>query len=250
MQDSLLKYILRLGDNALILGHRLSEWCGHGPILEQDIALINISLDFVGQARNWYTLASQIDGKGKTEDDYAYLRTVTEYYNVQLVEQPNGHWGDSLMRQFYFDVFNYEFYSQLVHSSNAEISSIAQKSLKEITYHKRFSKEWILRLGDGTEESHAKIQTSANELWTYTGELFLMDEIDQQMIQENIGVDLSPIKEKWLTEVRHVFDEATLVLPTHNYMQKGGKQGIHSEHLGHILSDLQYMQRAYPGVTW
>lgn len=250
MNQNLLNYTLQIADNALILGHRLSEWCGHGPILEQDIALTNIALDLIGQARSLYQYASEISGAEKSEDDFAYLRTETKYKNVLLVEQPNGHFGTTIMRQFLFDAFHFAFYERLAKSKDQQLAAIATKSLKEVTYHLRFSSEWVIRLGDGTEESHNKMQTSLNELWMYTGELFIASEADAQMLKEDIGVDLGEVKTFWNEKVEEIFKIATLSRPEDKWMQKGGKTGQHSEHLGYILTEMQYLQRTYPGQEW
>ncbi len=250
MNKSLLNYTLRIADNNLILGHRLSEWCGHGPILEQDIALTNIALDLVGQARNYFQLAAEIKGGGATEDDFAYLRDVYDFQNVLLTEQPNGHFGETITRQFFFDVFNYYFTQALTKSTNSQLAAIAEKSLKEITYHLRFSSEWMIRLGDGTEESHAKMQQAVDDLWMFTGEAFQADALDLEMVENGVGVKLEEIKPYFDQKVTDILDQATLSLPEGNWMQKGGKQGKHSEHLGFILAELQFLQRAYPGAKW
>lgn len=250
MNNALLNYVLRIADNNLILGHRLSEWCGHGPILEQDIALTNIALDLVGQSRNYYQLAAEIKGEGATEDDFAYLRDVYEFQNVLLTEQPNGHFGETITRQFFFDAFNYYFTQELTKSTNAQLAAIAEKSLKEITYHLKFSSEWMIRLGDGTEESHSKMQQAVNDLWMFTGELFKEDDLDAEMGVSEVGVVLAEIEPYFDRKVAQIINEATLVLPENNWMQQGGKQGRHSEHLGFILAELQFLQRAYPGAKW
>lgn len=249
-QEAHFQYILRIADNAMILGQRLSEWCGHGPILEQDIALTNFSLDYIGQSRNLYTYAGQLEGQGKTEDDLAFLRNEHEFYNVLLVEQPNGHWGTTITRQFLFDVFNYLFHRELCESSDGQLAAIAAKSLKEISYHLKFSSEWMIRLGDGTEESHNKMQEALDDLWMYTGELFEMDDIDREMLKMDIGVDLNKIKPLYHQKVSQILNEATLTQPEIPWMQSGGKQGRHTENLGHLLAEMQYIQRAYPGLDW
>lgn len=247
---TLANYILRQADNNLILGHRLSEWCGHGPILEQDIALTNIALDLIGQARNYFQYAATIIGEGKTEDDLAYLRDVYEFQNVLLTEQPNGHFGETITRQFFFDAFNFFFTRELTKSSDKQLAAIAEKSFKEVSYHLRFSSEWMIRLGDGTEESHQKMQGAVDDLWMFTGELFNMDAVEQEMVEANVGVNLDKIKPMWNQKVNDILTEATLTIPETGWMQSGGKQGKHSEHLGFILSDLQFLQRAYPGAKW
>lgn len=247
----LVDYILRIGDSALILGHRLSEWCGHGPVLEQDIALTNIALDLVGQARSLLTYAGEIEGQGRSEDDLAFLRDVYDYKNVLLAEQPNGHFGDTIARQFYYDTFNYYFLKELEKSSDEQLAGFATKSLKEVSYHLRHSTEWIIRLGDGTAESHEKIQKSLDDLYMFTGELFQMDEIDAAMIEAGIGVDLNVIRTAWNEHMQRTFAEATLTLPdSETWMQSGGKTGQHGEHLGFLLAEMQFLPRAYPGATW
>ncbi len=245
-----LDYILRMADNAMILGQRLSEWCGHGPILEQDIAITNIALDLIGQARNLYQYAAELEGNGKTEDDYPFLRDVTDFKNVLLVEQPNGNWGQTLMRQFLYDTFNYYFYSAMQNSTDERLAAIAEKSLKEIKYHMRYSSEWVVRLGDGTEESHQKMQDALSDLWMYTGELTKPDKLDEQMASSGIGVDLKSIQAQWQKKVDEVLERATLKKPESNWMQSGGKQGKHGEHLGYMLADMQFMQRTYPNMEW
>lgn len=244
------EYILRLGDNSLILGHRISEWCGHGPILEQDIAFINIALDLVGQARLWLSYAAEVEDKGRDEDLIAYRRDAFEFRNLKLVEIPNGHWGNSIARQFLFDTFHHHYLEALAHSKDHRIAEIAQKSIKETAYHKRFSSEWMIRLGDGTEESHEKMQTAINDIWPYVGEMFLADDIDQWAFENGIGPDLNEIKKLWEKDVNAVLAEATLSKPNIDWMQKGGKQGSHTEHLGFILAEMQYLQRAYPDAKW
>jgi ring-1,2-phenylacetyl-CoA epoxidase subunit PaaC len=250
-QEALFEYTLRLADNALILGHRLSEWCGHGPILEQDMALTNMALDFVGQARSLYQYAAQLENKGHTEDDLAYLREIYDYKNLLLLEQPNGDFGQTIARQFLHDAYNFYFYQALVNSKDEQLSAIAQKSLKEITYHLRFSSEWMLRLGDGTELSHQKMQAALTLLWPYTAEFFVADKIDNKLLADGIGVDLLLVKKQWDQKVAAVLSEATLELPeTKAWSRPGGKQGVHTEHLGHLLAELQYLQRMHPGAAW
>lgn len=246
----LVEYTLRIADNALILGHRLSEWCGHGPSLETDIGLTNIALDLVGHARVLLQYAAKAEDKGRTEDDLAFLRDIREFKNVLLVEQLNGHFGNTIARQFLFDTFNYHFYNALQKSSDSELAAIAEKSIKEIAYHYRYSAEWVIRLGDGTEESHAKMQEALNDAWVFTEELFDMDALDNQMLAQGIGVDLNAIKVLWEERVAQILKEATLTAPAKVWMQKGGKQGKHSEHFGYILTEMQWMQRAYPGMEW
>lgn len=243
--SALIDYTLHLADNALILGQRNSEWCGHGPILEQDIAITNISLDLIGQARSFYQYAAQLKADGSTEDSLAYLRTEREFKNCLLVEQPNGDWAQTMLRQFLFSNFQFHLYHYLLDSPDKTIAAIAEKSLKEVKYHLRWSSEWVIRLGDGTEESHSRMLTAIDEIWRYTGELFIPATYEQES-----GIDVASLKNDWHNKVKAVFEEATLMVPENIYMQTGGKKGTHTEHLGYILSDLQYMQRAYPGSEW
>ncbi|MFL5024927.1 MAG: 1,2-phenylacetyl-CoA epoxidase subunit PaaC [Microvirga sp.] len=249
-QDALFEYLLRLGDNALILGHRLSEWCGHSPALEEDLALSNVALDLIGQTQLWLNLAGEVEGKGRDADKLAYLRDGRDFRNVLLVEQPNGDFAVTMARQFYFDAWHYLLLRELTGSKDSRIAEIAAKGLKEVTYHLERSRDWVLRLGDGTEESHRRMQSAIDDLWMYTGELFESDEIDQAMAREGLGPDLATLHEPWLGLVRATAEEATLSLPQPGWAQKGGKRGIHSEHLGYILADLQFLQRAYPNATW
>ena len=247
---ALTDYILHLGDNALILGQRNSEWCGHGPVLEQDIAITNISLDLVGQARYFYQYAAQLTGNNATEDTMAYLRPEREFRNCLLVEQENGDWGQTILRQFFFSSFQFLLFTELVNSRDKAIGSIAEKAIKEVTYHLRWSSEWVIRLGDGTAESHQRMRNAIEALWTYTGELFIATGYEKECIPDGTAADLSLLKEPWLDKIKSVFKEATLPVPEHSYMQTGGKTGIHTESLGYILADMQYLQRAYPGCEW
>jgi ring-1,2-phenylacetyl-CoA epoxidase subunit PaaC len=256
MNTGLIDYILHLGDNALILGHRNSEWCGHGPVLEQDIAITNISLDLIGQARNFYqyaaTLINQAADKTTytTEDSLAYLRDNREFKNCLLVEQPNGDWAKTILKQFFFSVYQYYLYGQLQNSKDQQLAAIAEKSLKEVNYHLRWSSEWVVRLGDGTEESHHRMEKAIDELWMYTGEMFKGESYERQAASDGTGVDLSMIKNDWEEKVGEIFSEATLSYPKDVFMQTGGKDGKHSEHLGYILTELQFMQRTYPNTEW
>lgn len=248
--NPLLAYSLHLGDNAHILGHRLSEWCGHGPVLEQDLAMTNIALDCVGQARSFYQYAAEIEGKGRNEDDMAYLRDAWDFKNVLLVEQENGDFAQTVARQFFYDVYSTLFYGELRKSKDIKLAEIAEKSLKETTYHLRWSSEWMLRLGDGTTESHNRLQHAIEELWSFTGELFEMTETENALLIEGISVDLQKLKPLWDKKVAEVLFEATLTKPNSNWMQSGGKKGKHSEYMGYILADMQFMQRAYPNANW
>ena len=250
MKNNLYKYLLLIADNSLILGQRLGELCGHGPNLETDIACTNISLDLFGQTRSYYQYAAKLLGEDKTEDDVAFLRPEREYVNALLVEQPNSDFGYVIARQFLFDVYHLLFLQELQNSKDETLVAIANKSIKEVSYHQRFSSDWIKRLGDGTQESHTRIQNAINDLWAYTDELFHQTEVDKIMVDEGIGVDVTKLKETYYNRVSEVLKKATLEIPESNYFQKGGKQGIHTEHLGFLLSDLQYMQRTYPNMTW
>lgn len=241
---------LQLADNTLILAQRLGEWCGHGPVLEQDIALTNMALDLLGQAQLYFGYAAELEGQGKTEDDLAYLRDAHEFRNVLLVEQPNQDWAYTIARQFFFDVFHFHYCSGLCSSKDERLAAIAEKALKEVTYHLRFSSDWMLRLGDGTEESHKRIQDAVNNLWMYTGELYMPTALDTDAAQAGIAPDLNEIAAQWHEKVSEVLTEATLKTPAAGWMQQGGKTGVHTEHLGYILAEMQYLQRAYPGNKW
>ena len=249
-QQSLYEYLLLLGDNPMILGHRLSELCGHGPSLETDIALTNISLDLFGQVRNYFQYAARVRGEDKTEDDIAFLRYEHQYRNVLLVEQPNTNFAHVIGRQFLFDAYHQLLLEQLVDSRDEQIAAIAAKSLKEVKYHYRFSSEWVLRLGDGTEESHHKMQEAIDHLWPYSGELIEASDLEKQMQQEGIGADIDLLGKKYQDRIRQTVRRAALTVPEVSWFQRGGKSGVHTEQLGYILSELQYMQRAYPGMTW
>ncbi len=250
IKEALFHYALRMGDNSLILGHRLSEWCGHGPILEQDIALINVALDLIGQSRSYLSYAGDLEGEGRSEDDLAYLRREREFRNVLLTELPNGDFGRTLVRQFLFDVFHYLQLEELKGSSDEQLAAIATKSLKEVTYHLRYSSEWMIRLGDGTEESHRRVQEPLNDLWSYTGEMFEMDEVDETLVGVGIAPDLASLKPLWESKVREILTEATVNVPESGWMHSGGRKGVHSEHLGYLLSELQYLQRSIPNAKW
>jgi len=248
--NSLIDYTLHLADNSLILGQRNSEWCGHGPVLEQDIAITNISLDLIGQARNFYQYAAILIGNDATEDSLAYLRKENEFKNCLLVEQPKGDWAQTILRQFFFSQYQYLLFQQLQNSKNEQLAAIAEKSLKEITYHLRWSSEWVIRLGDGTEESHNRMLKAIDEFWKYTEELFAAASYERQVANDGTGIDISKLKDQWMTKVKEILSEATLTIPGKTSMQEGGKEGKHTEHLSHILSELQYMQRTYPGCEW
>ncbi|MGV9004822.1 1,2-phenylacetyl-CoA epoxidase subunit PaaC [Flavobacterium sp.] len=250
MNSNFIQYIYGIADNSLILGQRLGELCGHGPSLETDIAMTNISLDLFGQVRSYYQYAAKLQGGDATEDTIAFLRKEREYKNVLLVEQPNIDFANSITRQFLFDNYHLLLLNELQYSKDEMLSAIAKKSIKEVSYHVRFSTDWVKRLGDGTEESHNRIQTALNDLWIFTDELFHVTDSDKAMIAEGIGVDVSLLKEPFYKKIKAVLEEATLQMPTIEYFQKGGKQGIHSEHMGYILTEMQYMQLAYPNMNW
>lgn len=239
-----------LGDSALILGHRLSEWCGHGPILEEDIAMINVALDLVGLSRNLLSYAGDLEGKGRGEDELAYLRDARDYRNHLLVEQENGDFGRTVVRQFFYDVFARLLYNKLCQSKDEHLAAIAQKAVKEMDYHVRHSSQWMLRLGDGTAESHERMQTAIDDLWMYTGDLFSTTEGDILLEQQGWAVRPDSCRDEWFAEVKLVVEEATLKLPESTYALKGSRTGNHTEQLGFILADLQFVQRAYPGNTW
>lgn len=244
------QYIYGIADNALILGQRLGELCGHGPNLEVDIAMTNIALDLLGQTRSYYQYAAKQLGGDATEDTLAFLRSEREYKNVLLVEQPNTDFAYSIGRQFLYDVYHLLLLTELQNSTDETLSAIAKKSIKEVLYHQRFSSDWVKRLGDGTEESHNRMQTAINDLWTFTDELFHQTDADIAMVSEGIGVDVTKLKDAFYAKVHEVLQESTLQIPDMKYFQKGGKQGIHSEHMGYLLADMQYMQRTFPNMTW
>jgi ring-1,2-phenylacetyl-CoA epoxidase subunit PaaC len=245
-----LVYLLRLADNALILGQRLSEWCGHAPVLEEDLALANIALDLIGQARLLLTHAGALEGNGRDEDRLAFTRSEHEYRNVTLVELPNADFGATTLRNFLFSAFAVRLWEALERSTDAELAGIAVKSLKESRYHVRHSGEWVIRLGDGTDESHARMQSALERLWPYTAELFSEDEIDRAAARDGVGPSWASIESAWSADVLPVLGKATLTVPPSSAFRSRGKFGVHSEHLGHLLSDMQHLQRAYPGSTW
>ena len=249
-KDLLYKYVLVLGDDALILGQRLSQWAYKGPFLEEDIALSNISLDMFGRANLLLEYAATIKGNGTSADELAFKRNEREFSNHILCEQPNGNFADTMVRQFFLDTFYKLFLQTLTESKDEQLSAIAQKSIKETTYHLRHSSKWIIRLGDGTEESHAKAQSAIDNLWMFTDELFEMNDIDNEMLNQKLGVDCSLLKSDWDKIIDEVLSEATLKKPENIHMTTGGREGIHTEHLGHLLSDMQYLQRAYPDAKW
>ena len=244
------KYLLHLADCPLILGQRLGEWCGHGPVLEQDIAMTNIALDLLGQARLLFQYVASFESINSTEDKLAMLRYEHEYLNLLLVEQPNGDFGHTMMRQFLYDAFNLLQYRALSHHPDDHIKAIAVKSLKEIKYHYRYSSEWVIRLGDGTEKSHSIMQTALNELWRYTGEMFSPASYENDLISTQEAVDVKALQDPWSQKTEAILSTAGLEIPENENMLMGGKEGRHTEHMGYILTDLQYMQRTYPEMQW
>ncbi len=249
--DFLFEYLLRLGDNTLILGHRVSEWCGHAPVLEEDIALANTALDMIGQTQMWLGLAAEVEGKGRNADALAFTRDVWDFRNLLLVEMPNGDFGQTLMRQFLFDAFHSILLGRLMTSSDTRIAGIAAKASKEVSYHLERSAETVVGLGDGTEQSHERMQAALDYLWPYVGEAFIGDTVDAEMVAAGIAPDPASLRAEFDEIVTRVFAEATLKLPESRFAHKGGKTGnFHTEHLGHLISTLQWLQRAYPGCTW
>ena len=243
-------YTSRLGDNALILGQRMIELVAAGPELEEELANANFALDYIGQARMFYTYAGELENDGRDEDDFAFRRREDEYRSLLLVEQPNGHFGDSLVRQFLFEAFYVHLLDALTRCADEGISEIAARAIKEVRYHLRHSSQWLVRLGDGTEESHARVQTSLDNLWRYTGEMFTPDELDDAMRAGFNGPHLEIIEAEWRKDVSRVVAEATLALPQDEWMASGGKQGRHTEHFGYLLAEMQHLQRTYPGASW
>ncbi len=246
----LAQYLLRLGDNALVLGQRLSEWTGHAPVVEEDLALTNVALDLIGQARLWLSYAAEAEGSGRDEDRLAYFRDSRDYRNVLLVELPNGDYGATLARQFLFDTWHFHLLGALGDSSDERLAGIAHKAVREVAYHVRRSGDWMLRLGDGTEFSHAKMQAAVDDLWPYTGELFRSDQIDVEMCERGAGPSLESLRGPWLEHVRRVLAAATLSVPPDGWMHSGGKSGRHSEHLGYLLAEMQSVRRSVPGDRW
>lgn len=241
---------LRLGDNALIMGHRLAEWCGHGPYLEEDIALTNISLDYIGLAGNLLGYAAQLQNNGKNEDHLAYLRNEFEYKNALITEQPNGDFAQTMVRQFLVDTFSYYFYKELCNSADDMLKGIAEKAVKEEEYHLRHSTEWMYRLGDGTSESNERAQNALNDLWMFTGDIFDMPQGYHELESAKVAPEISKVKQSWETKVKEVMQTACLKIPENAYMQKGSLTGTHTEHLGYILTEMQYVQRAFPNSEW
>lgn len=251
MRDHQFEYVLRLADNALILGQRLSEWCGKGPALEEDLALTNVALDLIGQARFWFAYARELEDAGRDEDALAFLRDAHEFRNLLLLEQPNGTYADTIARQFYFDTWHFLLLEALVESSDARVAAIAEKSLKEVAYHARRSADLVVRLGDGTERSRCLMQAALDGLWMYTGEMFTVDAVAETMTASGIAPHPRALRAPWLARVHEVIEEGGLVMPSpHAWMQQGGLRGAHTEHLGYLLAEMQFLQRAYPGAEW
>ena len=250
MRDGIVEYLLRLGDDRLVLGHRLSEWCGHAPILEEDIALANIALDLVGQANLFLSLAAATEKGGRDADALAYLRDAIDYRNVLLVELPKGDFAVTIARQFFFSAFSMLQAEALEHSANTELAGIAAKMLKETRYHVRHSGEWMIKLGDGTEESHDRLQRAVDDLWRYTGELFLTDDLERALVRQNVAADVTLLEPRWRAMVDDVVSRATIAIPETKWMQRGGREGRHTEHLGHMLAEMQVLQRQHPGAEW
>lgn len=250
INDNIFEFLLRLGDDRLILGHRLSEWCGHAPILEEDIALANIALDCIGQANAIYSIAAELEDKERTADDLAFFRNERDFKNLQLLEQPNEDFAFTIARQFYYDEYSFLLYDKLKESSFKELSGIAEKSLKEIAYHVRHSKQWILKLGDGTDESHKKIQEAIDALWIFTNEMFANDKVISELVNDNIIPNLQSLKGEWIASISKILEEATLSLPNSEDFTSGSRDGIHTEYLGHLLAEMQILPRSFPNAKW
>lgn len=248
--NATMEFALRMGDNCLILAQGLGAWCGHAPAVEEDIALANTALDLIGQTKMWLTYAGELEGEGRSADDLAFLRDVRDFRNCLLVEQPNGDYGATLMRQFLFDAWHYPILQALTGSNDKRIAEIAEKSVKEAAYQLERSRDLVVRLGDGSEESRARMQSALDELWRFTGELTTPDAIDEKLAAEGAAPELSDIEKTYRKNLESALSEATLRIPEKTYMQQGGKTGFHSEALGHLLSDMQWLQRAYPGLQW
>lgn len=249
-QEALFNYTLRLGDTSLILAQRLSEWTGHGPFLEEDLALTNIALDIFGRAKALLEYAAKVEGKGRTEDDIAFFRNDREYFNALITEQPNGDYAKTIIKQALIDCFDLAFYTELAKSKDETLAGIAAKSIKEITYHKRHCFSWVNRFGNGTEESFNRLQKGLNEIWPFAGELFEMNEVDALLIKEGIAVDLSALKVNWEKEINQLLAKANLVAPENTYVQTGSRRGLHGEHLSYILAEMQSLPRMHPTAKW
>lgn len=247
---ALFEYLLRLGDSALVLGHRLSEWCGHAPMLEEDLALANMGLDLIGQARLFYAYAGEHDAQQRDEDQLAYLRDAPAWRNLLLCEQPNGDFAVTMLRQFLFAAYAEPLYRALSYSADPRLAEIAAKAEKEMLYHRRHAGDWVIRLGDGTQESHDRLAAALELLWPFTGEMFELDAVEEGLIARGMAVDPGRLKDGWRESVSHVLHQATLPWPTAGWMQSGGRSGRHSEYLGRMLAEMQFLPRAYPGATW
>ena len=250
LNQNLVEYCIALGDDSLILGHRLSEWCRNGPFLEEDLALTNVALDFVGRARLFYGHAAELEGKDRSEDDIAYLRDCREYRNFLINELPNGDFAFTMARQLMVDVYDVAFFTALTQSVEPTLAAIAGKAIKESNYHLRRSKDWILRLGDGTEESHERVQNAFNQLWPYAPEMFETSALEQPLVKSAVAVDRDTLRTGWTTTIHSILNQATLSIPQDKLAIGGGREGIHSEHLGFLLAEMQFLQRAYPGLQW
>ncbi|MEH6470294.1 MAG: 1,2-phenylacetyl-CoA epoxidase subunit PaaC [Halopseudomonas sp.] len=250
LQQATIEYATRLGDDALVLGHRVSEWVSYGPFLEEDIAYGNVALDYIGRARMLYSYAAELTGGGKTEDDLAYTRSEREFSNLLINELPKGDFAYSQVRQLLVDVYAGLFLAELVNSQDATLAAVAAKSIKETKYHLRRSRDWVLRLGDGTEESHNRAQRALDDLWGYTHEMFEMDALEQQLSDAGIGVDVTVLRDAWHAQVSAILTEATLTVPEDDWKVRGGREGYHTENLGHLLTELQIVHRSYPGCQW
>lgn len=251
MADPLFEFLLRMGDSPLILGHRLSEWSGHGPTLEEDIALTNIALDLIGQTTLWLELAGEVEGQGRSADDLAFLRDVWDFRNVLLVELPNGDFGQTILRQFFFDAWSSIQLGRLQTSSDSRVAAIAEKASREVAYHVERSADLVVRLGDGTEQSHARMVAALTYLWPYVGEMFAGDAVDAAMVKARVAPDPAGLRPEFDQLVKAVLTEATLPVPDTDFAHKGGRDGaMHTEHLGHLLCQMQWLQRAYPGAEW
>ena len=250
LKAATLEYTLRLADDSLILGHRLTEWTSHGPFLEEDIAMSNVALDYLGRARMYYGYASELSDDGKTEDDFAFLRDEREFRNLLINELPRGDFAFSTVRQLFIDVFNSLYLPMLMQSKDETLAAIAAKGIKETKYHMRRSRDWTLRLGDGTEESHQRMQKAIDSLWGYTHELFELDELEQQLAEQGVGVDSTKLRTEWLAGIEDVLSKATLSRPEDDWAVKGGRTGYHTENLGHLLTEMQFLHRSNPGCEW
>ena len=248
--DPLVDWLLRQGDSCLVLGHRLSEWCGHAPVLEEDIALANVALDLIGQARFWLTLAGEVEGAGRDENQLAYLRDAHAYRNVLLIEQKNGDFAVTMTRQFLFDAWHWLVLTELQCSADPRVAEIAMKAVKEVAYHLERSRDWVIRLGDGTDESRSRMIAGLDWMWRFVDEMFAMDDIDEAALKAGAGIDKTALRAAWDERVNAALAEATLERPASRRPVLGGRAGRHSEHLGHLLTHMQFLQRAYPGATW